>query len=92
MPPVRRVVCDIDSLTLDTMAHGTITLTRAQIPPAVLGQPISVIEDWANTFLSTNITSMTVRVHIFSVTPQLVWTVLCLNAGLPIPANWWVSK
>ena len=26
-------------------------------------------------------TSMTARVHIFSITPQLDWTVLCLSRG-----------
>ena len=67
------------------------TLTRAMIPPNILNQPIVTIEAWVNTFLAANIAGMTVRVHIESVNPQLVWTLICLNAGLPVPSNWWIE-
>ena len=95
MPPVRRVVCDPDSLTIETsLANvGTITLTRAMIPAAILNQPMQNIETWINTRLSTFLSAggsqgMYAQIHIFTVVPQLLFT--AITSDVPIPPNWWV--
>ena len=90
MPPVRSVTIAPDSVTIVTN-KGTRTFTRANIPAAVLLQPIATIEANVNAALAASpaLQGMQVVVHIFQVNPTLRWTFACADAGRAVRPNWW---
>ena len=91
MPPIRSVICDADTFTVETsLSAGRLTVSRVHIPANIINKPIATIEGWVNTFLDANISDMIVRVHIESVNPQLIWTIGCFDAGTPVPTDWWL--
>ena len=69
------------------MDRGTFEITESTIPPNVINKPIATVEDWCNTWLSTNVVPPPyLAVHIFSLSP---FAITIYTGDAPPPPNWW---
>lgn len=89
MPPLGSIEVLSDRIRLVThTSKGTVEFLHSSIPANVLNKPIATVESWVNTWLASNVVDFQAKVHIVSLTPFVI-NIICVNAGLPIPANWW---
>ena len=89
MPPVRSVRCTDNRIEFTDYTGVARVLNAAAIPGAQ--NTIAKAENWLNTvWIPANVTGYPMVAHVFSRSPLRV-TILTLNAGEPIPANWWLD-
>ena len=89
MPTVRAITAIDDEFSISDHRGGTRRLQAAAIPSQHV--TIAAVETYINTvWIPTNFTDdYQVRVHVLSLSPMRV-NVKVWDAGLPIPATWWV--
>ena len=89
MPPIRNVKCTDNRIEFTDYAGVARVLDAAAIPSAQ--NTAAKFEKWLNTvWIPTNVTGYQMVGHVVSRSPLRV-TILTLNAGEPIPANWWLD-